>query len=71
MDNIIVYFAIAIVTLLWIAKMLLEEKETLKDLGIPHFKPLPLVGNVLPIIFQQQNFIQFGDRLYNEFSKDK
>lgn len=71
MDNIIFYFTIVIVILLWIAKKLFEEKETLKDLKIPHFKPLPLLGNTLPTILQRENFIEFGDRLYDEFSKKK
>lgn len=71
MGNIGIYFTIAIAILLWIMKKLFEEKETLKDLGIPHFKPLPLIGNAFQTIIQRQGFVEFGERLYNEFSKEK
>lgn len=65
------YFCFAIVALIftWICKNLLDRKGSLKSLGIPHLKALPIIGHVWPIITKRVNFIEFGDDLYNKLAE--
>lgn len=70
MDSSTVYFTIVIVVLFWIYKILFKN-DTLALLGIAHDKPLPIIGNTLSIVTKRENFVEFGDRLYDKFSDKK
>lgn len=71
MDSNIFYFTIVILILFWIYKKFFEDSENLETLGIAHEKPLPIIGNSLPIIIKSQGFVEFGDRQYEKFSDKK
>ncbi|XP_076663916.1 cytochrome P450 9e2-like isoform X5 [Andrena cerasifolii] len=42
-----------------------------KDLGIPHETPIPILGNVAPVLFQQTTMAEHLQRAYNLFPEDR
>ena len=71
MNSSIIYFAVVTVALFWIYKKFSAKKVTLDSMGIAHDKPLPIVGNSLPIALKRQNFVELGDYLYEKFADKK
>lgn len=73
MENSLVFFTITIVILLWIYKRLTnnDDPDTLEAQGIPTEKPLPVIGNIWPLLSQKEGGINFFERLYKLFPNDK
>lgn len=71
MDSDVFYFTILALIAIWICKKFLTTEGELKTLGVAHEKPLPIIGNALPIILQKENFVEIGDRLYKKFSEEQ
>lgn len=55
----------------WLYKRLSgNEDESFEALGIAYSKPLPVVGNILPLLTRKEGIIHYLERVYWEF-KDK
>lgn len=42
-----------------------------QDLGLRHVQPVPILGNMAPILFRRINFHEYMRQLYNKFSGEK
>lgn len=71
MENNFVILTIVIVILFWIYKRLTSSDDTLEAQEIAHEKPLPIVGNILPLILQKESGSHFFERLYKKFSNER
>jgi hypothetical protein len=47
------------------------DEFSLEAQGVPHEKPLPFVGNMLPLVTGKEGGTQFFFRLYNTFKPEK
>lgn len=70
METFLIISAAIVALLFWFYKSIYNE-ETLEQLGIVHEKPLPLVGNILPMLLQTEGGILFVERVYRLFPNDK
>lgn len=73
MENALVYSAIVVIALLWVYRRLTsnDDHDSLDAQGIPYEKPLPVFGNLLPLMMQKEGGMDFFQRLYDLFPNDK
>lgn len=69
MENSLIYFSIVVVILFWIYKRLSHNDNG--DGGIFHERPLPIVGNILPLLTKREGIIQFLERNYWKYENEK
>jgi hypothetical protein len=71
MENGLIYFSVISVFLFWIYKKVTQYDGFFEAQGIAHDKPLPIVGNILPIFTKKEGIIQFLERNYKKFYNEK
>lgn len=72
MDNNLIFLTIAVIVGLWLYKRFTkEDKHSFESQGIPYEKPLPIVGNFLPIFRKQESVFDLFERIYSKFPNDK
>lgn len=63
------YFYIAIFVFWLLYKWLSSELDYFEKLGVPHEKPLPLVGNMLSFVLKKESLVALVDRNFKKFKK--
>jgi hypothetical protein len=48
-----------------------SEKDYLKSCGILFEKPLPVIGNLLPVLMKKEGIMQMMKRLYSKYNSEK
>ena len=72
MINFLLITAAVILITFWLYKRLTSEGEfSLDKQGIPYEKPLPIVGNFLPIFQGKESGFDLFERVYSKFSNHK
>lgn len=69
MENSLIYFSVVVVILFWIYKRLSDNDDN--NDGIFREKPLPIVGNILPMLTKREGIIQFLERNYFKYQNEK
>jgi hypothetical protein len=72
MDSIIFYSLIIFAISLWFFwKKSPNDKNHYTLQGILFEKPLPVIGNLLPLIMKKEGIIQMVTRLYSKYPNEK
>jgi hypothetical protein len=72
MDSIVFYFLILFTICLWFYfKRSQNDKDYLTSQGILFEKPLPVIGNLLPLIMKKEGIMQTIKRLYETYPNEK
>jgi hypothetical protein len=72
METIIFYFLISFASLLWLYfKWINNDKEFFQSQDIKFEKPLPLIGNLLPILLKNEGITQMLKRFYSIYENEK
>lgn len=67
----LIIFTILIALVFWLFKRFIVNDDSLEARGIVHPKPLPIVGNMLPLLLQKEGGINFFERVYKMFPNEK
>lgn len=67
----IIVITVLFVLLVWLFKRFFTNDDTLEAQGIIHEKPLPIFGNILPLILQTEGGIDFMEKMYKKFVDEK
>lgn len=69
MGLILVFLAIVAVIIFY--RLIISRRGDLESSGIAHDKPLPVVGNIWPILSGSEGVVQYLERNYWKFSNEK
>ena len=69
MEFFILYIVVAVLSVYWIWKK--SNNDVLKTMGIAHPKPLPIIGNIWPVITQKMGQMDLVDNLYAKYKNEK
>lgn len=67
----LIFYSVGALILLWLYKRLTRDPDPFETQDIPHEKPLPIVGNVLPLFNGKEGLVQFLTRYYQKYQKSK
>lgn len=70
MENCLLYISFAVVIFVWLYKRLTHD-DNFEGQGIAHEKPLPIVGNIWPMLSRKEGIVQLLERLYHKFKSEK
>lgn len=71
MEKILIFSTALIVFVLWFYKRITRNHDYFEKQGIVFEKPLPMVGNIWPLITKKEGMIQFIERYYNTYKNEK
>jgi hypothetical protein len=66
-----IYIALLVGALTLIYKWLTKGYDQFEKQGIAHDKPLPLIGNMWPLVTKREGIVQFLGRNYYSFGNAK
>jgi hypothetical protein len=67
----LMYVSLFCGALVLLYKWLTKDFDQLEKQGIPHDKPLPIVGNLWPLFTKKEGLVQFLERNYHSFKNAK
>lgn len=70
MESGLIYLSVVVVILFWLFKRLTND-DYYEGQGIVHEKPLPIVGNIWPLMTKKEGMVQYIERLYHKFKNEK
>lgn len=71
MDNITIIFSVVLAIVFWAYKRVTKNHDFFEGQGIAHEKPVPVFGNILPLLTRKEGLVQFVERLYSSNSNEK